>query len=122
MLSTHIWGEPFCKPYRGRRPTAVAKWESNIAEATADWPLILGPCRLGVTFFLPLDKYAAPGSMGPDLDNLLKRLLDALKTTVFRPPSDDSYVVELRAAKFQAGTMADAGLHLRIEIIEGQGQ
>ncbi len=114
MLSTYIWGEPFCKPYTGRRPAAAAKWEADIAEATAAWPLVLGPCKLAVTFFLPADKYAAPNSMGPDLDNLLKRLLDALKRTVFRPPSDDSFVVELTAAKFRAGTLADAGVHLHI--------
>jgi Holliday junction resolvase RusA-like endonuclease len=50
-----------------------------------------------------------------DLDNLLKRLLDALQQTVFRvAPGKDGCVVELHARKQRVDSDAEAGADIEI--------
>lgn len=53
-----------------------------------------------VEFVLPTDKFPKDFPFGMDLDNLLKRLLDALGKTVLKDlPGKDSAIVDLRASK-----------------------
>jgi hypothetical protein len=109
-----ITGEPFGKPYQGKRKDEPAKWDAKIQAATLNWPKVDNACLLRVSFLLPPDKFADPALLGPDLDNLLKRFLDALKTTVFAKPSDDSFVVSIEAAKTRVGSISEAGAQLEI--------
>jgi len=56
-----------------------------------------------VAFVLPEDKYPLDHPYGPDLDNLMKRLLDALKDTVFSEVAGrDGSVVQLVVSKRKA--------------------
>jgi Holliday junction resolvase RusA-like endonuclease len=51
-----------------------------------------------------------------DLDNLLKRLFDALQGTVFRTvPGRDGCVIELEARKERVRSDAEAGADLEIQ-------
>lgn len=53
-----------------------------------------------VEFLLPQDKFPRDLPHGMDLDNLLKRLLDALGETVLREaPGRDSAIMEIHAWK-----------------------
>ena len=54
------------------------------------------PCRMEVEFILPSDKFPNDFPCGPDLDNLLKRLLDALQPSFLE---NDSLIIELIASK-----------------------
>ena len=83
------------------------RWSAAIREQTESLPAVSGPCRLEVEFVLPSDRFPRDHPFGTDLDNLLKRLLDALKDTVLSAaPGNDGAIVELRASKVPA-TQAD---------------
>ena len=56
-----------------------------------------------VVFVLPEDKYPLDHPYGPDLDNLMKRLLDALNDTIFsKVAGKDGSVVQLVVSKRKA--------------------
>jgi Holliday junction resolvase RusA-like endonuclease len=77
-----------------------ADWTAAVIEKTRGLPKITGPCLLRVTFRLPREKFNGASPFGADLDNLLKRLLDALSRTVFSDaPGKDACVVALEATK-----------------------
>lgn len=79
------------------------RWTEAIRQQTQHLPAVSGPCRLEVEFVLPPDRFPPDHKYGTDLDNLLKRLLDALKATVLgAAPGTDGAVVELRASKAPA--------------------
>lgn len=66
---------------------------------------LLGPIKLGVTFYLPAPKSHAgqDGVHGgkPDLDNLIKSTMDALTTA--KAWEDDRQVAVIMASKEYAG-------------------
>jgi hypothetical protein len=89
------------------------RWSAAIRQQTEKLPAVSGPCRLEVEFVLPRDRFPRDHPYGTDLDNLLKRLLDALKVTVLRTaPGLDGAIVELRASKVPAGTDGIAGARI----------
>lgn len=68
-----------------------------------------------VTFLLPPNKFPSDFPHGPDLDNLLKRFMDALNDTVFSDtPGGDSCVVMLTVMKTKVSSDAEAGVHLEV--------
>jgi Holliday junction resolvase RusA-like endonuclease len=68
-------------------------------------------CLLRVTFRLPQGKFNETNPFGTDLDNLLKRLLDALSQTVFSDaPGRDACVVSLEATKVLALNPSESGV------------
>lgn len=68
-----------------------------------------------VTFLLPPDKFPKDFPYGPDLDNLLKRFMDALNETIFsETQGKDSCVVMLTVMKTRAASNQEAGAHLEI--------
>lgn len=70
---------------------------------------------LKVTFLLPPDKYPADLPYGSDLDNLLKRFLDALNQTIFSMTiGKDSSVVSLTATKVKVPSSKEAGAYLEV--------
>lgn len=70
---------------------------------------------LKVTFLLPPDKFPADYPFGPDLDNLLKRLLDGLNETIFsETPGRDSCVVLLHVMKTKVKSNEQAGVHFEV--------
>jgi|SRR2546421_10854165 len=89
------------------------RWSAAIRQQTDRLPALSGPCRLEVEFILPSDRFLGTNRYGTDLDNLLKRLLDALKSTVLRTaPGLDGAIVELRASKVPAGTDNKTGARI----------
>ena len=89
------------------------RWSAAIRRQTEHLAALSGPCRLEVEFVLPVDRFPKDHPYGTDLDNLLKRLLDALKGTVLgRAPGTDAAVVELRASKTPAGPGEKTGARI----------
>jgi len=88
-----------------------ADWTDKIVEKTAGLKKVIGPCLLRVTFRLPQGKFNETNPFGTDLDNLLKRLLDALSQTVFSDaPGKDACVVSLEATKVLALNPNESGI------------
>ena len=94
---------------------APRQWTDDIVRQTKSWPLVREPCVLKVTFLLPADKFSEDLPYGPDIDNLLKRLLDGLKQTVFsQAQGGDSSVVVLIATKTKVSPKKVPGVHVEI--------
>lgn len=114
-ISVRISGIPYSKmKARGDRD-APTRWTDAIIAQTRHLPKVSEACVLKATFLLPPDKFPADFPYGPDLDNLLKRLLDALGETVFRDTKGgDSSIVSLTAMKTRVDNPKDVGVHLEI--------
>lgn len=99
-LKFTINGIPYSKRKTRGDVSAPEKWSDEIIKQTKSLPRISQACLLRVTFRLPRDKFPRDCPFGSDLDNLLKRLLDGLKQTVFcNAPGTDSCVISLEATK-----------------------
>ena len=95
-----ISGVPYGKRKRRGQVNAPEEWTRTIIEQTKDLPKIKEACVLKVTFLLPPNKFPTDFPYGSDLDNLLKRFLDALNETIFSETSGkDSCVVSLNVMK-----------------------
>jgi Holliday junction resolvase RusA-like endonuclease len=94
---------------------APAQWTKKVIAQTKDLPKVQNACFLKITFLLPPDKFPPNFPYGPDLDNLLKRFLDALNQTVFsETPGKDSCVVSLQVMKTKVDDERMAGAHIEI--------
>lgn len=94
---------------------APKDWSEQIKIQTQDLPRIREACALKVTFLLPPDKYPKDYPYGPDLDNLLKRLLDGLNETIFSEArGHDSCVVLLHVMKTKVASYAESGAHIEV--------
>lgn len=82
-ISCKVDGVPYGQLKTKGKLTAPAEWSEAIKKVTKGLPPIRGACAVSVTFLLPPDKFPRDFPYGPDLDNLLKRLFDALNETVF---------------------------------------
>ena len=94
-------------PYGQRKPRgdieAPDRWTETVKQVTKNLPRVKGPCYMIVVFVLPKNKYPLDHPYGPDLDNLMKRLLDALNDTVFSEVAGkDGSVVQLVVSKRKA--------------------
>jgi Holliday junction resolvase RusA-like endonuclease len=116
-MKTKISGVPYGKAKVRGRIEGCQEWTDAIIAQTRGCEPVHGPCRLDVEFLLPPDKYPADLPEGPDLDNLLKRLLDALQETVLRGPGRDSSVVDVHATKTRVASDREAGANLTIELL-----
>ena len=68
-----------------------------------------------ITFLLPPDKFPSDYPYGPDLDNLLKRFMDALNKTVFCEARGlDSCIVSMTVLKTQVASKGEVGAHLEV--------
>lgn len=53
-----------------------------------------------IIFFIPVEKFTLKDVYGPDIDNLVKRLLDGLNNTLFRDlETKDGSVIDLKVTK-----------------------
>ena len=94
-------------PYGQRKPRGdiegPRRWTQTVKRATKNLPKVRGECHMTVMFVLPSDKYPTDHPYGPDLDNLMKRLLDALNDTIFSEVAGkDGSVVQLAVSKREA--------------------
>ena len=98
---------------------ARLEWTDKVIEKTSGLRKVVGPCLLRVTFKLPSNKFNGKNPYGTDLDNLLKRFLDALSKTVFADaPGQDACVVSLEASKVHVQNPNEAGVDGEIIEIE----
>lgn len=112
-ISVRIAGTPSCRKKPGRGASSL--WTQAVIAQTRDLPCVTGPALLEVAFMLPADRFRGDHPFGPDLDNLLKRLLDALNHTVLREVAGrDSAIVEIVARKCKADTDDLSGAMLSI--------
>lgn len=110
-----IRGVPYSRFKRRGRIEAPAAWSESVITQTRDLPKVREACVLKVTFLLPQDKFPADLPYGPDLDNLLKRLLDALNLTIFSDTrGHDSCVVALNVMKTKVNSQDEAGVHIEV--------
>jgi Holliday junction resolvase RusA-like endonuclease len=114
-ISVRISGVPYSKLKARGDLEAPKRWTEAVIRQTKELPQISEACLLKTTFLLPPDKFPADFPHGPDLDNLLKRLFDALNRTIFRDtPGGDSCVVSLMAMKTRVASAEESGVHLEI--------
>ena len=100
LIDRFVRGIPYARSKTKGRLEAPGIWTSAVIEQTTGLPTVTGPCELSVEFVLPGDKFPRDFPFGMDLDNLLKRLLDALEKTVLNgAPGGDSVIVALAARK-----------------------
>ena len=102
-LDMFIEGIPYSKSKVRGDLDAPEKWTQAVKHATRGLPKVKGRASLNLIFVLPKDKYPADHPHGPDLDNLLKRFLDALGRTVLsKAEGKDGAVVKLTVSKRKA--------------------
>jgi len=110
-----IKGVPYSKHKRRGRVDAPEEWTQKIIDQTKDLPKVKKACVLNVTFLLPSDKFPTDLPYGPDLDNLLKRFLDALNKTIFSETSGkDSCIISLNVMKTKIGLESEPGALLEV--------
>lgn len=113
-----VWipGIPYAQQKTKGNLEAPETWSQAIRDATVNLtPLRDGPVQLNAFFLLPPDKYPADLPLGPDLDNLLKRLLDALSETVLRElPGRDSAIEVINVRKQRVKDTSEAGVFLTL--------
>ena len=112
-IDIFIVGVPYSQwKTRGNREAALL-WSASVEKQTSKLPKLKGPCSVVVSFILPVDKFPADHPYGPDLDNLVKRLFDALNKTIFSDmPGMDGAVIKLRTEKHKAKLRVNPGVRL----------
>lgn len=112
-IDIFIEGIPYSKQkVRGDRE-AADRWTQSIIQATKNLPKVKGPVSMNLKFVLPADKYPLDHPYGSDLDNLLKRLFDALNTTIFsKITGRDGAVVQLTVSKRKASQSERTGVRM----------
>lgn len=110
-----IRGVPYTQDKVVGNLQAPKDWSHQIKMETQGLPRVREACALKVTFLLPPDKYPKDYPYGPDLDNLLKRLLDGLNKTIFSEAhGHDSCVVLLHVMKTKVASYAESGAHIEV--------
>src|SRR6266478_1177425 len=111
-IAVRIKGIPYSKSKHRGAVEAPAAWTTTVRQATRGLPKIKEACILKITFMLPANKFPPNFPFGPDLDNLLKRFLDALNETVFSDArGKDSCIISLHLMKTRVETAKEAGAH-----------
>jgi Holliday junction resolvase RusA-like endonuclease len=114
-INVKIKGIPFCQNKNRGNIDGPNVWTKTIIEQTKDLPKVIDSCIAKITFLLPKDKFPSDYPFGPDLDNLLKRFLDALNETIFsKAHGKDSCVISLTATKVKVNSDEEAGAILEI--------
>jgi Holliday junction resolvase RusA-like endonuclease len=110
-LRIRVRGIPYPQVKATGNVAGLAEWTAAIVEKTERLEKIKGPCLVRVTFRLPREKFHNGNPFGNDIDNLLKRLLDALSKTVFSDvPGKDACVVSVEATKVLVMNPSEAGV------------
>jgi len=79
---------------------APGRWSEAVKSATQYLPKVSGRVSMNLKFILHEDMFPPDHPHGTDLDNLLKRFLDAIGTTVLsKAEGKDGAVVRLTVSK-----------------------
>jgi Holliday junction resolvase RusA-like endonuclease len=110
-----ISGVPYSRLKSRGKIAAPREWSEQVIAQTSGLPKVKEACALKVTFLLPPNKFPRDYPYGPDLDNLLKRLLDGLNQTIFSDTAGhDSCVILLNVMKTKVTSEKEAGAHIEI--------
>jgi Holliday junction resolvase RusA-like endonuclease len=114
-IACRIAGIPYGQDKTRGDTEAPGRWTTAVIEQTQNLPKISEACLLKVTFVLPSDKFLPDYPFGSDLDNLLKRFMDALNATIFNEAKGkDSCVIQIIAMKTRAEKPDEAGALLEV--------
>ncbi|MFC1939914.1 RusA family crossover junction endodeoxyribonuclease [Chloroflexota bacterium] len=112
-IDEFIEGIPYSKDKVRGDVEAPKRWSKTVEEATQHLPKVHGRVSINVSFILPKDKYPKDHPQGPDLDNLLKRFLDALCATVLsEAEGKDGAIVKLTVSKKQVRSAELSGVRM----------
>jgi len=114
-ISIKISGIPYGKSKTRGDTEAPNRWSEIVKLQTLNLQKVKEACIMKVTFLLPADKFPTDFPYGPDLDNLLKRFLDALNETIFSEArGTDSCIISMHVTKTKVSKPEEAGVHLEI--------
>jgi len=114
-IQKKVIGIPYGKNKARGNTEAPKIWTDAVIQQTHDLSKISDACIFKVTFYLPPEKFPTDFPYGPDLDNLLKRFLDALNHTVFsESKGKDSCIISINATKTKAESENDCGASFEI--------
>ena len=117
-INVFISGEPYCQNKTRGKIHAREVWSQAIIEATQNLPKVTSKCKAEIAFILPVNKYPTDHPYGPDLDNLLKRLFDALNKTIFVDVAGkDGSIIEVVASKRKTSDTDPPGADIKIQEI-----
>lgn len=113
-ISVMVRGVPYSRlKSRGDRE-APKVWSRAIVEQARGLPCVKEACLVKITFLLPPHKFPSDFPYGPDLDNLIKRFMDALNETVFcEARGKDSCIVSMTVLKTRVASAPRPGRTLR---------
>ncbi|MBU4186294.1 MAG: RusA family crossover junction endodeoxyribonuclease [Proteobacteria bacterium] len=110
-----IHGVPYSRAKTRGNVEAPKEWTKAIEEQTQFLPKVKEACIMKVTFLLPPNKFPKDLPYGSDLDNLLKRFMDALNETIFSETvGKDSCVVSMHVSKVKVENEEESGVLLEI--------
>lgn len=114
-ISVKINGVPYSHLKSRGNIAAPKLWTKAIKDQTKDLPCVKNACIVKITFLLPPSKFPKDFPYGPDLDNLLKRFMDALNETVFCDArGKDSCIVSMTVLKTRVASDSEAGAHFEV--------
>ncbi|MBI3189886.1 MAG: RusA family crossover junction endodeoxyribonuclease [Ignavibacteriales bacterium] len=112
---TRIYGVPYSQHKKRGNVDGLKVWSDEVIEQTRELPKIKEACIMKVTFLLPPDKFPKDFPYGSDLDNLLKRFLDALNKTIFvETIGKDSCIISLHVTKTKVDSQKESGALLEV--------
>ena len=116
-LIPHAKARPRVVNGRAYTPAATTAYERSIKLAAAHLSPLSGPLSVSVVFIFPRLKSSRSAAREvkatrPDIDNLLKAVLDGLNGVAFH---DDGQVVQIGGAKWIAAADEEAHLEITIE-------
>lgn len=105
------------KQGRSYYPMKYKIWIKDMRERLSDMTIPAGPLHVDLLFIVKRPKYMRKGerqihSKRPDLDNMIKALLDAL------PINDDAVVCSITAKKFYGASGEDPQIEILITSAE----
>ncbi|MBN1376437.1 MAG: RusA family crossover junction endodeoxyribonuclease [Dehalococcoidia bacterium] len=113
VIDVFITGVPYSQSKTRGNREAASLWSAAVIKQTSKLPKLTGPCSVKASFVLPIDKFPSDHPHGSDLDNLTKRLFDALNETIFsNMPGTDGAVQILNARKRKAKPGEASGVRL----------
>lgn len=114
-FNVRIKGIPYSQHKRRGNVDGLAVWTQDVIRQTRNLDKVTDACIVNVTFLLPPDKFPPNFPYGSDLDNLLKRFLDALNHTIFsQARGKDSCIIAIHVTKARVESEQLSGALLEV--------